>query len=280
MSVDAVKVEVFLDDQPEPIATFRPPGTFELDTTKLEDGSHRLRIRAIDKSGIPGIRTVHFTVRNGPDITVVGIKPGDVVEGKLPIMVNAYAGSHEENFEPSRAETPTPVPTWTWVLFLAVVAWAMWYAVSSWKPGPRYANTPTFGPIRTGEPPAAAPAPTAELATPAAVPAMAELGARIYATNCATCHQPDGSGLAGVFPPLKGNDVVLASDPTEHIRVVLEGLSGKEIGGVKYSAPMPGFANQLNDEQIAAVVNHERTSWGNNAPTVTAADVVKLRSSH
>jgi mono/diheme cytochrome c family protein len=60
--------------------------------------------------------------------------------------------------------------------------------------------------------------------------------------------------------------------------VVLEGLHDKEIGGVKYTAPMPAFGAQLNDAQVAAVVNHERSSWGNQAPNVTVEDVAKIRA--
>jgi len=276
MTGDPVKVEVFLDDDPEPIATFRPPSTFELDTTKLEDGPHRLRIRATDKSGVPGVRIIEFTVRNGPDIAVVGLRPGDVVEGKLPILVNAYGGSADENFEPQRAETPTPVPTWAWVLFLGIVAWAMWYAASMWRPSGRFAETPTFGGVDAGQRVGAA-TPAAGGGAAAAATSSA-VGAQVYGNKCAACHQPDGAGVPGVFPPLKANEVVLAADPTQHIQVVLQGLHGKEIGGVKYASEMPAFASQLSDEQIAAVVNHERTSWGNNAPTVTAPDVAKIRA--
>jgi cytochrome c oxidase cbb3-type subunit 2 len=60
--------------------------------------------------------------------------------------------------------------------------------------------------------------------------------------------------------------------------VVLHGLHGKEIGGVKYTAEMPAFGSQLNDEQVVAVVNHERSSWGNQAPKVTLEVVAKIRA--
>jgi len=131
MPGDPVKVEVFLDNDPEPIATFRPPGTFELDRTKMEDGPHRLRIHAIDRSGVPELR---------------------------------------------------------------------------------------------------------------------------------------------------GDPVVLNPDATEQIRTVLGGLHEKEIGGVTYASEMPSFGDQLDDQHIAAVINHTRTSWGNRAPTVTPADVAKIRA--
>ncbi len=102
-------------------------------------------------------------------------------------------------------------------------------------------------------------------------------GGSTYALRCAGCHGQDGEGVAGVFPPLKGDQVVLDSDSEDHIRVVLFGLQGEEIKGTKYSAAMPGFADSLSNDEIAAVVNHERTSWGNAAPLTTVQEVAKVR---
>lgn len=102
-------------------------------------------------------------------------------------------------------------------------------------------------------------------------------GEGLYASHCATCHQANGQGLPGVFPPLVGDPVVTAGDPTRHIETVLHGAHGRNIGGTTYPAPMPAFSDVLGDAGIAAIINHERTSWGNHAPTVTAADVAKIR---
>jgi thiosulfate dehydrogenase len=141
---DHTRIDVFLDEDPSPVASFRPPEAFELDTTKLSDGPHKLTIRAIDNKGSVSVREIRFEVHNGPGIDVVGLRPGDLVEGKIPVLVNAYAGTSEENWEPRRAETPAPVPTWAWVLFLAVTAWAMFYWAEDLRPGPEFANTPTY----------------------------------------------------------------------------------------------------------------------------------------
>jgi cytochrome c oxidase cbb3-type subunit 2 len=108
-------------------------------------------------------------------------------------------------------------------------------------------------------------------------PSEGPAGARVYASRCASCHQPDGQGVEGVYPPLAGDPVVTAEEPAEHIRIVLFGLQGKAIGGVSYSSAMPGWGDRLSNEEVAAVVNHERTSWGNDAPTVTADDVAEIR---
>ena len=80
-----------------------------------------------------------------------------------------------------------------------------------------------------------------------------------------------------MFPPLAGDPVVQALDPTEHIITVLNGKQGSIIGGVKYASPMPAFKEILNDDDLAAILNHERTSWGNAAPIVRVADVARLR---
>jgi cytochrome c oxidase cbb3-type subunit 2 len=102
-------------------------------------------------------------------------------------------------------------------------------------------------------------------------------GASLFASRCAGCHGPDGEGIPGTFPPLKGDPVVTDTDPTAHIRTVLFGLQGRTIGGMSYTAVMPAHATLLTDREIAAVINHERTSWGNNAPTITVEDVERIR---
>ncbi len=102
-------------------------------------------------------------------------------------------------------------------------------------------------------------------------------GGAVYAAHCASCHGPNGEGVPGVFPPMKGDPVVIAAAPSRHIAIVLFGLKGEEINGVRYGAAMPEHEDELSDADIAAVVNHERTSWGNSAPQVTAQDVAAVR---
>lgn len=103
-------------------------------------------------------------------------------------------------------------------------------------------------------------------------------GMQVYNAQCATCHQQNGEGVAGIFPPLTGDPVVNDLDPAEHIRTVLFGLQGKLINGIEYVTPMPPMKDLLSDEEIAAVINHERSSWGNNAPSVTPEAVAKIRA--
>ncbi len=274
---DLTRVDVFLDGGSEPIVSYRPPVNFELDSRQLEDGEHTLRIEAYGEGGAKGIQDVKFMVRNGPGIAIHGIRTGDIIEGKVPVLVNAYGGAGEQYWEPSRVETPAPIPTWMWVLVIFFVAYGVFYAVRHWNPSSDFATTPTFSSttVQTSAAPGAA-----KGASGAPAPGAAESsgqGEALYSNNCGACHQASGAGLPGVFPPLAGDAVVVADDATEHITIVLHGKSGSVIDGVAYASAMPGFAAQLSDEQIAQVVNHERTNWGNSAPTVTAQEVAALR---
>jgi cytochrome c oxidase cbb3-type subunit 2 len=103
-------------------------------------------------------------------------------------------------------------------------------------------------------------------------------GAKLFAANCAVCHQASGEGIPGVFPPLRGDAAVLAPDPTGQIRVLLEGIQRANIGGTVYSSPMPPFGITLSDAQVADIIDYERTSWGNHAPLATAREVAAVRA--
>jgi len=103
-------------------------------------------------------------------------------------------------------------------------------------------------------------------------------GASLYTANCSACHQANGQGLPGAFPPLKGNDVVNDDDATEHIHVVLHGLQATRVGGVVYGGAMPSFAARLNDAEIAAIIDYERTSWSNHGKNAAATQVAAERA--
>lgn len=279
------RIDIFLDDATQPLLSTTPPLSFELDTSRLEDGPHVLRIEAYDSHDAKGVRSIDFIVRNGPGISITGLNQNDVLDGKIPIVVNAYGGTSAVDWEPAQAETPAPVPTWAWVMLILFIAFGFFYGVEQWSPTRDFASTPTYGTFAgvAGSPSplgasaaAATPAPTAA-AGGGANSADAARGAALYSANCAACHQANGEGLAGVFPPLVGDPLVVATDPTAHITTVLAGNHGSTINGVTYASPMPAFGELLNDAAIAAIINHERTSWGNAAPAVSANDVAALR---
>ena len=114
-------IRLFLDDDAEPFKTARPPLRFQFSTLHLADGPHRLRVEAHNGLAGDSVKEIPFSVRNGVAITVSGIVPQQEIAGQVGVIVNAYAGNTEVDFEPSRAETPQPIPTWAWLIFLAIV---------------------------------------------------------------------------------------------------------------------------------------------------------------
>jgi len=99
-------------------------------------------------------------------------------------------------------------------------------------------------------------------------------GEEAYLTFCASCHQPDGKGLAGAVPALAGNGTVMGKGPETVIRVVLGGIEAQG----SY-APMPAIGVGMTDQQVADVTNYVRQAWGNAAPpTAGGGEVGKLRN--
>lgn len=103
-------------------------------------------------------------------------------------------------------------------------------------------------------------------------------GASLFSANCASCHQASGEGLPGAFPPLKANAAVNDSDPTLHIHTVLFGAHGLTVGGVAYASAMPPFGTQLNDQQVADLIDYERSAWGNHGRPVSTHEVAAVRA--
>lgn len=104
-------------------------------------------------------------------------------------------------------------------------------------------------------------------------------GTPLYVTYCAPCHQGDGNGLPGQFPPLAGSEWVVAEGPNRIIRIVLHGLSGPiVVKGSTYNNQMNAFRDSMDDVQIANVVTYIRNSFGNKASAVTAAEVAAIRT--
>jgi mono/diheme cytochrome c family protein len=105
-----------------------------------------------------------------------------------------------------------------------------------------------------------------------------KVGASVYIDNCAACHRTDGHGYNRVFPALAGNPVLQTEDATSLINIVLKGNTLPATHTAPSTFTMPGFAWRLSDQEVADVVNFIRTSWGNQASTVTPDDVKDLRT--
>lgn len=122
-------VTLFLDDNPEPLGEFQSPVTFDLDTHKLPDGPHTLKIVSKDINGREGIRIIPFVVRNGPAIDVEGLKNSDTVDGVLPLMINAYGRGDQDKFMIYGSESPRGIPTWVMIIIIFFTGWAMYYSI-------------------------------------------------------------------------------------------------------------------------------------------------------
>ncbi|MCG8370166.1 MAG: cytochrome c, partial [Proteobacteria bacterium] len=116
----------------------------------------------------------------------------------------------------------------------------------------------------------------AEAAVATADDLMAK-GREVYNANCAACHQPDGSGLTGAFPPLAGSDY-LQGDRKAVLSAAMFGLSGPiTVNGVEYNGVMPSLGH-LPDEDLAAALTYVLGSWGNDGAAVSVAEVAALRA--
>lgn len=98
-------------------------------------------------------------------------------------------------------------------------------------------------------------------------------GLQLYAQYCQSCHQANGEGLPGAFPPLKNSPVVLGNDLDLYVNIIMNGYDPRPSYA---SMPAIGRNNDLTAEDLTAIINHERSSWGNKASPVSLADVKKI----
>lgn len=124
-------VLIFIDEEQKPYGEYLAPINFELDTRKLVDGDHVLKIVSKDPLGKEGIRKIPFVVRNGPSVAVEGLNENDVVDGIIPIMINAYGKGDQKIFLIEGSETPRSIPSWVWAIVIGFAGWAIYYAVIS-----------------------------------------------------------------------------------------------------------------------------------------------------
>jgi mono/diheme cytochrome c family protein len=103
-------------------------------------------------------------------------------------------------------------------------------------------------------------------------------GMAVFKQYCLVCHQADGSGVPGMYPPL-GPGSWVGKDPKELVPILLTGLSVKvEVNGESYKTAMPA-QTQLTDQEIADVLSYVRSNFGNSFTAVDVELVKKIRSS-
>jgi cytochrome c oxidase cbb3-type subunit 2 len=98
-------------------------------------------------------------------------------------------------------------------------------------------------------------------------------GKLLYTNNCMSCHQANGEGLKSAFPSLKGSPIVLGDDLELFVNIIMLGYDARPEYAVMNAV---GLDNNLTPEEVTAIINHEKTSWGNNAKTVTPEEVKKI----
>jgi mono/diheme cytochrome c family protein len=109
-------------------------------------------------------------------------------------------------------------------------------------------------------------------------------GEVLYLQHCAVCHQPDGKGIPGFFPPLAGNKHVTTEDPDElqvHLgRIIFGYHGGLIINHQMYSGRMPpiGYHGRMNDSELLDLINYQRSAWGNDARPVSFQELAKARA--
>lgn len=171
-------------------------------------------------------------------------------------------------------ESPDPVeglerpPWWLWVICIFLVFWAGFYMG-------RYGGV--FGPEVHLESEGEA-VKTVSVSKPGeGAPVASVDGTEVYNRVCAACHQQNGQGVPGAFPPLAGSDLLTHNDELP-VKIVLHGLKGPvTVAGTTYNGVMPAWGGQMSDEEVAAALTHARSSWGNSAPAVNAETVKKVR---
>ncbi len=165
-----------------------------------------------------------------------------------------------------------PAPWWVWCAAVAAIFWGGWYLG---RHGGAF-GTVTHAAFAEQEKGAAQG--TGAQEARAAEPLL-DAGRRIYLQHCRSCHQENGQGLPGVFPPLVGSEWVTAA-PESIIRILLNGLAGPvEVGGDTFNGAMPAWRDVLGDGEIAAVATYVRQWKPNDAPAVSQTVVSQLRTS-
>jgi len=230
------RIEVYLDGAQEPLGVLKePPYRLRLDTKKLPDGEHTLRVVTHFRGGGQEIREIPFTVNNYPDVLVLGVDEGGEVAGEVELRL--AVGEPELPVEPVRFN-----PLWYAVAFLVVLGGVWSY----------FALSPAAEKIAEQVAPPAQEAQAKEAGAQAANvdPALMEKGKAVYEAHCAACHQQNGQGMPPAFTPLAGNPNL--KDANLILNVVKNGRGA-----------MPAVGAGFSEEELKAVATYIRNSFGN-----------------
>jgi mono/diheme cytochrome c family protein len=164
-----------------------------------------------------------------------------------------------------------PAPWWVSTALVLVTFWGGWYLGRYGGTFDARAHTAFVGQDRL-----TAGAASSQASTLMADPIRA--GQDVYTKRCQACHQADGMGLSGAFPPLRGSEWETGV-PEQTIRIILDGLQGPvTVAGTMFNGVMPAWRDQLSAAEIAAVATYVRQWKPNNAPPVDTTLVVQVRT--
>ncbi|HHB90631.1 MAG TPA: cytochrome c [Anaerolineae bacterium] len=242
------RVEVYVDGSPEPLQVItQAPFKVKLSPSDFEEGDHHMRVVTYYDNGEYYDQPYLFTIDHTGEVEVAHINRAPIFSEVEIALVDPM---EQEGMPPPKLFTHAVLPV---LLFLLILLVAGWFSI--------YGDSAVSDVVTNIEPIAEASQPEGAMPEGGAVD-----GAAIYAENCATCHGPNGEGQGDVFPALAGNANL--ADTEMVIDTVLHGRQG---------TAMPPWGNQFNDEQIAAVINHVLSSWGNSFGSVTPEDVAAKR---
>jgi mono/diheme cytochrome c family protein len=164
-----------------------------------------------------------------------------------------------------------PAPWWVWTASVLAIFWGGWYLGHYGGTFDARAHT-----AMGARDVLAAGAAASQARTLSTDPIRA--GQDIYTKHCQACHQPDGMGVPGAFPQLRGAE--WETGPPEHtVRIIMDGLQGPvTVAGKTFNGAMPAWRDQLSDAEIAAVASYVRQWKPNSAPPVDQKLVAQVRA--
>ncbi len=240
------RVEVYVDGSPEPFQVItQAPFKVKLNPADFEAGDHNMRVVIYYDNGEYYDQPYLFTIQHNNEIAVGHINQSPI---HSPVAVDLIDPMEQEGLPPPKVLTHAVIPTLLFLLILVVAGWFSFYGDTSAS-----AEVTNIEPI-------------AKPSRPEAPAGGAVDGAAIFAENCASCHGPNGEGQGDVFPALAGNANLADTDMV--IDTVLRGRQG--------TAMVP-WGEQMNDDQIAAVINYVLSAWGNDFGSVTPEEVAAKR---
>jgi mono/diheme cytochrome c family protein len=157
-----------------------------------------------------------------------------------------------------------PIPKWLVGVVFVALFWsgAYLFSYSGGFQAEVYDYLPKFGPLASG---------------PQAAPDPKVIGKALFSANCITCHQANGQGLPGQYPPLAGSEIEQGAT-NRLIAIVLKGLQGPvTVKGASFNNAMQAWEDQYTDAQLSAILTYVRSDWGNNAPPVPPEAVKQMR---